>query len=70
MSEFGKKFRPTDGAPVVIVGADCDDYVEEVKSRIQPFAGGAEIITQPVGPVIGAHCGPGTYGIIFTAESR
>lgn len=70
VSEFGKKFRPTDGAPVVIVGADCDDYVEEVKSRIQPFAGGAEIITQPVGPVIGAHCGPSTYGIIFTAESR
>lgn len=70
VAEFAKKFRPVEGAPVVIVGADCDEYVAEVKSRIEPYAKGTEILVQPVGPVIGAHCGPGTYGIIFTAESR
>ncbi len=70
VSEFARKYRPVEGAPVVIVGADCDGYVAELRSRIEPEAGGAEIIVQPVGPVIGAHCGPGTYGIIFTAESR
>lgn len=70
VSEFARKYRPVEGAPVVIVGADCDGYVAELRSRIESEAGGAEIIVQPVGPVIGAHCGPGTYGIIFTAESR
>ena len=70
VSEFARKYRPVEGAPVVIVGADCDGYVAELRSRIEPEAEGAEIIVQPVGPVIGAHCGPGTYGIIFTAESR
>lgn len=70
VSEFARKYRHVEGAPVVIVGADCDGYVAELRSRIEPEAGGAEIIVQPVGPVIGAHCGPGTYGIIFTAESR
>ena len=70
VSEFARKYRPVEGAPVGIVGADCDGYVAELRSRIEPEAGGAEIIVQPVGPVIGAHCGPGTYGIIFTAESR
>ena len=70
VSEFARKYRPVEGAPVVIVGADCDGYVAELRSRIEPEACGAEIIVQPVGPVIGAHCGPGTYGIIFTAESR
>lgn len=70
VSEFARKYRPVEGAPVVIVGADCDGYVAELRSRIEPEAKGAEIIVQPVGPVIGAHCGPGTYGIIFTAESR
>lgn len=70
VSEFARKYRPVEGAPVVIVGADCDGYVAELRSRIEPEAGGAEIIVQPVGPVIGAHCGPSTYGIIFTAESR
>ena len=70
VSEFARKYRPVEGAPVVIVGADCDGYVAELRSRIEPEVKGAEIIVQPVGPVIGAHCGPGTYGIIFTAESR
>lgn len=70
VSSFEQKFRPVEGAPVVIVGAACDDYVAELRSRIEPLAQGTEIIVQPVGPVIGAHCGPGTYGIIFTAESR
>ena len=70
VSEFARKYRHVEGAPVVIVGADCDGYVAELRSRIESEAGGAEIIVQPVGPVIGAHCGPGTYGIIFTAESR
>ena len=70
VSEFARKYRHVEGAPVVIVGADCDGYVAELRSRIEPEAGGAEVIVQPVGPVIGAHCGPGTYGIIFTAESR
>lgn len=70
VSSFEQKYRPVKGAPVVIVGAACDDYVAELRSRIEPLVKGAEIMVQPVGPVIGAHCGPGTYGIIFTAESR
>ena len=70
VSEFQRKYRPRDNAPIVIVGADCDEYVEELRGRIAAVAPDAEIWVQPVGPVIGAHCGPGTYGLIFTAESR
>lgn len=70
VSEFTRKYRPAPDAPVVIVGADCDEYVEELKSRILAAVPDADIWVQPVGPVIGAHCGPGTYGIIFPAESR
>lgn len=70
VSEFTRKYRPAPDAPVVIVGADCDEYVEELKSRVLAAVPDAEIWVQPVGPVIGAHCGPGTYGIIFPAESR
>ena len=70
VSSFEQKYRPKEGAPVVLVGADCDEAVAELKSRVEPLVQGAEIFVQPVGPVIGAHCGPGTYGIIFTSESR
>lgn len=70
LSVFESNYRAIDGAPVVVVGADNDAAVEELKSRAQAIAPHAEFITQPVGPVIGAHCGPGTYGIIFTSASR
>ncbi len=70
VSEFESKYKPVEGAPVVIVGADCDEYVEEIRRRILAVCPSADILVQPVGPVIGAHCGPGTYGVIFTAESR
>lgn len=70
VSEFEKKYKPVPGAAIYIVSADCDAYAEELKSRIEPFAQGAEIRIQPVGPIIGAHCGPDTYGIIFTSTSR
>ena len=32
--------------------------------------GELDIILQPVGPVIGAHCGPGTIGLIFHCSSK
>ena len=30
----------------------------------------AKIVRQIIGPVIGAHCGPGTIGVIFVADQR
>ena len=70
VDEFKKKYKDVDNAPIVIVGANNDKAVEEVKAQVEEFAPDAEIWTQPVGPVIGAHCGPGTCGIIFTSVSR
>ena len=70
VDEFKKKYKDIDNAPIVIVGANNDKAVEEVKAQVVEFAPDAEIWTQPVGPVIGAHCGPGTCGIIFTSVSR
>lgn len=70
LNEFKKKYRDIDGAPITIVGANNDTMVEQIKKDVAEFAPNAEIWVQPVGPVIGAHCGPGTVGIIYTAVSR
>lgn len=70
LSQLEEKYVNIDNAPIVLVSADADDAVEEVKTRILEKMPNAEIWVQPVGPVIGAHCGPGTYGLIFTATSR
>lgn len=70
VDEFAANYRNVDDAPVFIVGADCDDLVAELKDRVAAIAPDADLRVQPVGPVIGAHCGPGTYGIIYMSDER
>ena len=70
VDEFKKKYKDIDGAPVVILDANNPKVLEEVKAQVKEFAPNAEIWTQPIGPVIGAHCGPGACGIVFTSTSR
>ena len=70
VDEFKKKYQNIDDAPIIILGANNDSAVEEVKAQVQEFKPDAEIWTLPIGPVIGAHCGPGTCGIVFTSVSR
>ena len=58
--------------PVYILDADCStdaDYLESLILEKRPEAKD-KIVRQMIGPVIGAHCGPGTIGIIFVANER
>jgi fatty acid-binding protein DegV len=43
--------------------ADCDD-VDEFVAKVREFHDG-EILVGEIGPVIGAHAGPGTIGVIY-----
>lgn len=56
--------------PVYIVDADCPEEGDALKAMILEKRPEAKIIRQIVGPVIGAHCGPGTIGVIFVADKR
>lgn len=56
--------------PVYIVDADCPEEGDALKEMILEKRPEAKIIRQIVGPVIGAHCGPGTIGVIFVADKR
>ncbi len=56
--------------PVYVVDADCPDEGDLLKNMIIEKRPEAKIIRQTVGPVIGAHCGPGTVGVIFIADKR
>ena len=53
---------------IFISHGDCKDDVEYVAQQIRQRFGTADIYTNPIGPVIGAHSGPGT--LFFLAESR
>lgn len=55
---------------VYILQADCKEVAEKFADDIRAAFPGADVEIQPVGPVIGAHCGPGTIGLIFHAKER
>lgn len=55
---------------VYVVDADNATDGDYVRDRILAHRPEAHVVRQIVGPVIGSHCGPGTIGIIFVANSR
>lgn len=55
---------------VFILHADCEKTGGEFAESLKKEFGDLDIVLQPVGPVIGSHCGPGTIGLIFHAKER
>jgi len=70
IDQFAESYQDYDGAPVYIVNADCPDLANEFIERLLAVRPDVKdkIVQQPVGPVIGAHCGPGTIGFIYTCK--
>ena len=56
--------------PVYVMDADAPADGEMLANLIAEKRPDAKIVRQMVGPVIGAHCGPGTVGAIFVANER
>ena len=52
-----------------VLQADCEKAAEEFAETLRKRFN-AEVVVQPVGPVIAAHCGPGTVGLIFHCSER
>ncbi len=55
---------------VYVLDADCEADGDMLADLIKQGRPDAKIVRQTVGPVIGAHCGPGTIGAIFVADKR
>ena len=57
---------------IFVLQADCEqegkDFVEMIRAAFPDKT--LDIQLQMVGPVIGAHCGPGTIGLIFHATEK
>ena len=58
------------GQTVFICHGDCRDEAEYVAQQIQKNTGVKEIIINYVGPVIGAHTGPGVISVFFLGTER
>ena len=55
---------------VFVLHADCEDDAKAFAESVKAQFGDLDLEFQPVGPVIGAHCGPGTIGIVFHCKQR
>ncbi|MBR2823125.1 MAG: DegV family protein [Clostridia bacterium] len=65
------EYEPDPGeSPVVILHADAPEDAEELKALIHEKDSALQIRIAPVGPVIGAHCGPGTLAVCFLGKER
>lgn len=68
LDQFDAQYKNIDGAPVSILDAQNTGFADEMEAKLKEAHPDlkVEIWRQPIGPVIGAHAGPGTVGIIFT----
>ena len=52
-------------SPILILNADAPEDAERVRTAVEQKLPGARILIEHVGPVIGAHAGPGTVALCF-----
>ena len=52
-------------SPIIVLNADSREDAERVKSLVEQKLPGANVLIENVGPVIGAHAGPGTIALCF-----
>ena len=57
-----------DNHSIILLHADSEADVEIMKNLILQKYPSAKIEIQTVGPVVGAHCGPDTLGIVFLCK--
>jgi len=63
------EYNPNEG-PICIAHSDVPDYAEQMKNMIVTKYGHDNIVINHIGPVIGAHTGPGTIALIFAGNAK
>ncbi|MBO7736531.1 MAG: DegV family protein [Clostridia bacterium] len=53
-----------------VIHADNEKAAEELAAALRQEYPNIDLEMQWIGPVIGAHCGPGTVGVMFHAKER
>lgn len=68
--QYGKFADPTVKAPVYISHGDCMGDVEILMKLLKEQHGADVEVVSDVGPVIGAHSGPGTLALFFVGTAK
>lgn len=62
--------RELDKYDIYVLDADNEEGAQMVADIIKKGLPKANIVRQPVGPIIGTHCGPGTLAVVYYADGR
>jgi DegV family protein with EDD domain len=62
--------REEGDTPIFITHADCEKDAELLKNAVEEKTGAKVDLISYIGPVIGAHSGPGTLALFFVAKER
>ena len=57
-------------SPIIILHADAPEDATRAKDLVLQRLPGANVLIEHVGPVIGAHCGPGTVAICYLGRKQ
>ena len=57
-------------SPIIVLNADAPEDAERTKALIEQKLPGANVMIEHVGPVIGAHCGPGTVAVCYLGKEN
>ncbi|MBR6681354.1 MAG: DegV family protein [Clostridia bacterium] len=68
--KYGELAEDKEGGTVFISHADCMNDVNELKNLLKTRYNADVQIVADVGPVIGAHSGPGTLALFFVGRER
>ncbi len=70
VDKFGELAVDNTKGPVYICNGDCMEDVETVKNMLMTDYGVEVELVTDIGPVIGAHSGPGTIAVFFIGKER
>lgn len=70
VEEMGKTATDPEEQVIFISHGDCLEDAEYVRDAVVERFGVKEVHINPIGPVIGAHAGPGTVALFFVGKKR
>ena len=67
---FGELVEDINEGPYYLCHSDCPEDAEALGAALHEAYGIEIELTGEIGPVIGSHCGPGTFAVFFIGKER
>jgi DegV family protein with EDD domain len=70
LSKMEQGWSPEMGKTVIVGHGACPDGAQALQAAVQERFPEAEVLTVDIGPIIGAHTGPGMLALIYWGNTR